>query len=316
MAKTRSKLWKRRVLGFDVEATTGTEVTLASDDYNLESLDPQIKFDATGEAIEGHTLNSRTVQPGVPTGTIEFGHRLSGSGTAELPPIVNVLTCCGFKLVNSTLTPQTQTDVGNTGTFALNRDGVFKSLAGVMLNAVFTGEVGKAVMVKFSGKGKRFTGDLTKPRDASMVAPTYLDVAPPTLRGVTFEIGGDSMCVPGFELDLGCDVQLRECITDETGILAAQITGLNPRFTISKDMLPISTEDFYSMYEAAESVSLLIEISNDEESNTIIIEAPKLVLFQPPEDEDSNGFYRNKLVFIPADDAGDDHLTIEFPLDS
>lgn len=316
MAKNRSKLWKRRVLGFKVETTTGTEITLASEDYNLESLDPQIKFDSNAEMIEGHTLNSRTVQPGVPTGTIEFSHRLSGSGTAELPPIVNVLTTCGFKLVNSTLTPLTQTDVGNTGTFGLNRDGRFKSLAGVMMNAVFTGEVGKAVMVKFSGKGKRNTSALLKPRDAAMVAPTYLDIAPPTLRGVTFTIGGDTFCVPGFELDLGNDVQLRECITDESGILAAQVTGLAPRFTISPDALPMSVEDFYSMYEAAESVALAISISNDEESNTINIDAPKLVLTAPPEDEDSNGFYRDKLVFMPADDAGDDHLTIEFPLDS
>lgn len=317
MAKDQAKLTRRRALAFKVEATTGTQEALTASEANIDAIEPNITFDDEGTPRQGASLSSRKRKAGAQSGSIEFRCHLSGSGPSQVPALANLLTCCGFKLNGGTLTPLGPTDVGNTGTFGLYKHGRFKSLFGVMLDFTMTGTRGNPVEVAFTGRGKRAIGSTNGPRDVAMITPSYLSVLPPVLKGCTFTIGSTTYRIPGFELAAGNDVQLRQDITDATGFHAAQVVAHERRLMISPEALPLSTQDWYDVYESETEMSWSAVIGSDA-GNIITITAPALQLAQPPEDEDDNGIFRDSLVFQlnQGTDAGDDELEIEFDLGS
>lgn len=312
MATNGAKLTRRRALAFKVETTTGAQESLTASDAALDAIEPEIMFDDDSTERESASLSPRSRIPGAQSGTVEFRTYLAGAGITGTPALVDLLTCCGLKNTAGVLTPLTDTDVGNTGTFGLYKHGIFRSLFGVMLDVTFAGERGKPVECRFSGRGKRATGNTHGPRDLAMITPSYQSVIPPVLKGVTFTLGGNSYCIPGFELAFGNDVQLRECIQDATGYKAAQVVSHQRRLTITPEAAALSTIDWYEVYEQGTELALNIVIGS-EAHNTITIAAPKLQLAQPPGDEDANGFFRHNLVFqFNMDSTGDDEISITF----
>lgn len=317
MAKDAAKLTRRRALGFAVEDDTGVQESLTGADVALDAIEPEITYDDDGTEREGVGLSSRSKAPGAQLGGVNFRFHLSGSGGASVPLQANLLSCAGLKLTSNVLTPLTDTDVGNTGTFWLYKHGRMKPLHGVMIDASFAGERGKPVVVTCTGRGKRTIGAVAGPRDLAMPTPTHIDVLPPVLKGATFTIGGTTYRIPGFELNLGNDVQLREDITDATGFHAAQVVGHSRRLIIRPEALPLATRDWYDAYEQGTEFAWAATIGDDN-GNFIQFAAPKIQLAEPPADEDSNGIYRDMLTFQLNQDGddGDDELSIGYDLGS
>ena len=302
MAKTASKLSAYRVLAFNTETNTGEEMTLSASDAVIDAIDPEITPDNNTVERQGTTPGPRSGVPGAPTGSIKFSAMLTGSGSETPPRLANVLACCGLKLAAGVLTPLAATEVGDTGTFGLYKAGRYHSLYGVMLDATFKGEAGKPVMIEFNGKGLRSVSGLTKWRDVAMVSPTYLPVLPPTLKDVTVTVDGTAICLPGFELALGNEVKLRQCMTAASGHLAAQVMNWkNRRITLMPEAVAYSARDWMTAYESQTVFPLSMTIGT-EENNTIIITDDGLTLAEPPVDNDDGGIYRDKLVFMTSDD--------------
>lgn len=309
MAKNRAKLTRRKTVGVKIQADTATEETLAGADY-LEAFDPSIKFDNTFNKRPGVGLGNRKGVAGAQTGEVSLKTELRNSGSATLPLSATLLTAAGFKNTAGVFSLQGVADVGDVATVGLFQDGEFKSLAGVMFDVKFTGEVGKPVVVEWTGKGKRSTG-VAGPRDLTPITATPMSGTPPVVKGITLTVGGVAYCIEKFEIMMGNKVVLRPCVTDATGYYAAQIVERQITITMDPERKSITTKDFYNDYEVGTEAALSIVIGTGA-NGTVTIAAGKIQLQQPVEDADGDGIARYALSFQANETAGDDEITVTY----
>lgn len=309
MAKNRSKVMRRKIIAARLEATTGAEETVGQADY-VEAFDASLPFDDTFNKRQGVGLGNRAGVAGAQSASPTFKTELRNSGTATPPISAMLLAAAGFKNTGGVFSLQGAADAGDTATIAMNVDGVFVSTAGAVFNVKISGEVGKPVMVEWTGKGKRFTG-AAGPRDVTPIATAPMSGLPPVLKGITATIGAQPYCFSKFELDMGNDVQLRPCATDPTGFLAAQIVGRDPKLTLDPELRSIASKNFYADYEAGTLVPISIAIGAGA-NGTVTIGMPNAQLAATPTLDDGAGLARQGLTFQACETAGDDEVTITY----
>lgn len=316
MAKRKSREFARVMMQCKVESTTGVYEAPAGSDADLEAMDPDMTFDGTATKVQHpQSGGNRLIVPGALSGKVKLKTHLRGSATADPPKQFQLWTMAGFVADGNVLSPQGVSDVGNTGTFVLNRAGIRRVLFGVALNAKLTGEVGKPVVIEWEGTGKRGLGPGTAPSDTAQVAPVFLPGNPPVLKGVTFEVGGKQICMPGFELDLKNDVQLVQCMTDESGYSHAQAFRGDPTLSLKPEATGLTADDWFQMYEEGEEFTLNVEIVCPS-GDSILMAAPRMQLQEPPKDEEGNKVYRHAVSFELMDTDDPDFLTITYvPVD-
>lgn len=309
MAKTRSKVTKRSPFGLNLEDDTGTYNAPSVTEANWVVSDAEITYDETfnermdqlGQAIAG--------VPGFASADVKFTSELLGNGASGLPLLGKALQCCGLHLDTDTLTPLAGTQTGETASVAFWRDGRLKTAAGCAFNAVLKGESGKVSMVEFEGKGVRKTAVI----DTAAPIPARPSVLPPVLMGATLSVGGSSLGVPDYELDLGVEVVERQDITDDYGILAYQPIPGVPKLTLKPEQLALSTRDWFNLYATSAELAFSLTIGSVA-NNKIIITAPAIQLVRDPRDEDDNGKLRDELEFQcnATDGTEGTALAIEF----
>jgi hypothetical protein len=304
------KLSRRRRFRAKLETTTGTAISLDAASGKIIVRDPSITYPRTGNdrQAQGALAMAQHV-PGPKEAQVSVVAELMGNNGSGTNVLFDMLKCCGLKASGGTLSPLTNTDSASTMTVGTNHAGRYKQAAGVMFDCTIRGEYGQIVLCEFTGRGKWATAVA----DEAIWTDTLPSHDPPILVGATLTIATVSYTVPGFELRLGNDVQLRQDITDATGIRAAHITSHNRRLLISPEALPLSTKDWYGLYTAKTEVALNLVVDGGS-NNTVTITAGKMQLAQPPNEEDDNGLIRDALEFqLNANTLGsDDELSIAF----
>lgn len=158
------------------------------------------------------------------------------TGSATLPNVARYLNCCGMLYGLATKkhswTPSSAVNTawkdmslnGYTGDKVAG-DSILTKVHSAMFDFEMTGEVGKPVMITFTGKGIP---------DGVPAAASYLTdqltplatVPPAMLKNATQTINGIAYTILKFTLKGGIEVQLVKSAADDSGNLQAMITGM------------------------------------------------------------------------------------------
>jgi hypothetical protein len=312
MSLNRSRTTRNRTFAHVLETDTGTYVAPTGADAAFIAMDPSIVYDKNIEVItaQGSAAPSRSV-PGVSTAAVKVGTYLMNTGVAAtLNKCMELLACSGFKGTGTnlkTFLPLGATDAGNTGTAGMWEDGTLKTASGCAYKWKITGETAKPVKIEFDGKGIRKSA----PADATQVfgaAPANL---PPLLVSAAFTIGGTTICVPGFEIDGGGEVELRPCANDVTGYLAAQFFPSVTKMKIAPDAKLLAEINWYTKFSGAVESAFTVTIGTLTD-NKVVITAPAIQLTGDPERQDASGAARDALEFQFNAVTGNDQIQIAF----
>jgi hypothetical protein len=309
-------LTKRRVLIGKIEGTEGTAETLQASDGGILAISPKIEVDIAMNKREPvwASLSTFNDVPGGRKGKLTFQAEMKGPGASYsstvVPALGKYLRACGFAETVAVGTSVTYAPA-STGipclTMALYEDGVIKKLAGCRGSVKFSGQTGGIVMADFS-----FDGVWQGITDGSLVVPTYEATVPPVLLSAAMAIQGIAgLPIAKFDIDMGCQVVLRDDMNSAAGYKSAAITGRDPRGSFDPEMALVATHDFYGKWAGGSTGALTIGAVGSTTYNKFTITAPKAG-YTKVADGERNGIAVADTSFQLAATNGDDEISIAF----
>ena len=312
MAVYAPLLRKRRIVAVKTETTVGTVEVLAAADATYNAFEAEIQNNSDNDDREGQSAFSHLPSViGQQIGVAKFKTELIG-GTPTAPAwMLYLLPACGVYGAALVYTPKTSPPgAGNvkTVTIGMYEDGLFKSIAGAMGNAVFTFTAGKRIMIDWT-----FTGVWQPPTDVALITPTYSTVTP--IRFASSSLAWDTWTprVAEMTLDLGNDVQMREDGASVGGLLSAVIVSRKPTVKMDPEstlLASLATADVYGLWKAGTQATLSWSCTTGA-GNTVAFSCPKAQLMKATE-ADRNKIQIDQLEFQlnRSASAGDDEFTI------
>jgi hypothetical protein len=294
-----------RRVGFAVESTKGTAESIAAAMASTMVHDPTMAPDNTlpnERAVAGTTGEAVRV-PGAQRGRLSFTTRLV-HGDA----FMDLLTCCGFT-VSGTTTKTATIDVSEssqkTGTFVLWEDGRRKTLSGAAGAVSIEAEPDSGELVaswEFVGVYESVADNAT-PTGAVSVGSGY------TARGMTLTLGGSALpeC-PGFTLDLGIEVALRQDITSATGYAHAYVSDVRPTLALEPQAQRVADHDVFGKLAAGTAEALVLTVT-DAAGATLTISAPQAQRIDVGQG-DRDGSATDPITLLLAIDQGDDQVAL------
>lgn len=303
---TPPKLRFRRQVAFDLETTNGTSPSLTGSNAVTPIFNPSMTY--TQESVErepeGHNSPVRQGR-GAFSGTFTATQEIYNSGASGLPDWVKLLKGCGYyEATTGVFKPKDKPE--QTVTVALYQDGLLKKLTGAMGTANINVRRGQGARINYT-----FTGIPATPTDTSIITPTKVTTIAPRVVA-TLTVGGTAYQIDQVDIDLGCQVVLREEMpgTNNSGYRCAMITGRAPRVRLAIEAKALADINWDSGYQASTTYALSVAIGSG--SNSVVtIAAPAMELAGRPQDGDRQGMLTHNLEFIPTDD-GDEELSITF----
>lgn len=312
MALFAPLLRKRRIVAAKTETTVGTPISLAAADATYNCFDSEIQNNSDNDDREGQSAFSRLPSvAGQQIGVAKFKTELIG-GTPTAPAwMTTLLPACGVygaALIYSPTTNPPGSGNVKTVTIGMYEDGLFKSIAGAMGNAVFTFTAGKRIMIDWT-----FTGVWQPPSDVALIAPTYSTVTPIRFVSSSLLWGSWTPRVGEMSFDLGNDVQMREDGASAGGLLSAVIVGRKPMVKMDPESTLLASGagqgDVYGRWLAGTEAAMSWSCTSG--STTVAFSCPKAQLMKVTEAD------RNKIQIDQAEfqlnrgaAAGDDEFTI------
>jgi len=314
-------LTRRTVLAAKMEDPAYTGVALGAQDSNFNIMNPSTSPNIEQEerpAADG--FSNRASTTGLRSGQMAFKMDLHGDGAGGVPAWASLLLpACGlvddgngkFSPVTATPTEGTQGGANDKGvrtlTLGVYEDGRRKLITGAMGNAKFMFPTGKNAFVEFS-----FQGSWNDVIDLPVLVPSYPVQLPLRFAAAGLDFGGFEPCVAELSVDLGNEVQMRECQknSNASGYRGAFIGnrkiggGLDPEAQLVADY--DTHGDWLNSVERATTIS--VEDANDK----VTIAIPKFQLNNVGEG-DRKGLRTDPLTWqANRDVAADDEFSITF----
>lgn len=311
-------LTRRKALAAKIETVEGTMETITVADAGILAVDP--KFDADIKMYDRNvmlgTLSNLQPIPGTQSGSLTFKVELKGTGTAyaagNKPDLSTFIRACGFaETVDATAGSETVTYLpASTGipclTIWLYEDGIVRKLYGCRGTVSFSGKIGEPVFADF-----KFTGVYGGTDTATMIAPTFISVVPPTVLGASLTIDSYAAICESFSIDMGNEIQLRSSIGAAKGFLSALMTSRKPTGKIDPEMVLPAAYDFMTKWTTGTAGALSIGPIGTSDYNRFNLTASKCV-YTKVGNGDRSGNMTADLDFSLAMDTGDDEFQLEF----
>jgi hypothetical protein len=158
------------------------------------------------------------------------------------PNVNDFLLCCGFKqteLAFPYIYKQSSDIVGECKDMTLwgytGDKTAFSSLLTIISSAMFdckiVGELGKALMFEFTGKGAVEDGQFPQADNYPTGMPLLSSIVPAVIKATTMTIGSISFKILKFDLTFGNKVELVKDMSKQYGNSQATITGREVKFT-------------------------------------------------------------------------------------
>jgi hypothetical protein len=239
MAFNGGLLDRKRVVEVKIEASKGTAETSAllpmfCFDAKIETAAEFIDRKGTG-AFMGHNFAGIIGdEVGVFSARIEC--RGNGSNALDVA-LAAVLTSCGFTNVAEVYSPSATIAAQKTLTVEVHEDGLLKILSGAMGNVVFSGEQGNQVFAEVE-----MLGAYSAVTDEAVPAFAPSTEVPPIMGSGVMTLGGDSVLIQAFGVDMGNVVTLRAGAT--AGALYYVITDRDPVITMNPEQDLVANHDY------------------------------------------------------------------------
>lgn len=313
MAAVPPLITRQRVLLAAIEGTTGTAETLAAaDDGKFHAFDTEFTADVPFNRRPGqYSASNLTGTTGTRGGEITFKSEVVGSGTSGVvPDWTNFLLASGFSVSGTTFSPATGSASLTTLTSGHYVDGRVYHADGAAGDFTLTLTDGEPGMFDWRLLGKH-------PAPVAATLPNVTNrptTAIPTVKGITFTIGGTAYRISECVLAANNVLTMRQDVTDATGWHSAAVVDRNITITVDPEALAFGTKNWTTDLFAHSTAAINIVIgSGTGETVTINAPAAQLMDVQPG---DRDGILTDELEFQCARStdagAGDDELTFAF----
>lgn len=322
---------KYRVLAGKLEATPGSVETLASADFDVRVLDPQITLNVEmdmdptkystgdfglGESVPGTNSASiafqvKGVNNGTGTDEPNFGKFLKGCGMN----VATITSGSGLSFMNSGVCYYCDPDKAEQSlTLGIydkergaNPSGLEFLMAGCMGNVTIGVEgAGKPYMYNFEYMGSlESVSDISEGNIPALTSPQT--TIPDTFLNGSGSIGGVPMCFSTMELNLNNTVSPVHCMNATTGIEKYGLTNQEPSITLNPKLTRETDYDFWTKFTAGTVEEVIIETSQ------FRIQIPRAQIVSASV-EDADGILRTPLTLRALRPSSSDAVTAYSPI--
>ena len=317
MASASPLLTRRRVLLAEIETAKGTE-NASPTRTAVRVYDPVFNPTASFEQRKGSGKQLGNVETGTlgpRSGTANFSAELRGDGSGDLDAgLAILLQGCGFLKTSKVYNLHSAHAAQSCLSIYSCQELLEKQILGSMGNVTIEGEAGGKVMCNFEFSGTWVAPDtLATAFEAIAYAPGV--GAPLCLRSGTFTLGGNSIKINKFSLNIGCQVVARPDIVAPGGIAYFMITDYDPVISIDPEADTPTGNDFYGEWLAGTEPSGGISLALDNGTDAVTIAALN-VQYKEIGEGDRDGIATNEITCQcrhtpnPSTGAGDDAVII------
>ena len=304
MALSAPLLTRKRVIKVALEGA-GTKGTKVAGTQAILVFDLDIKPTAPFSERKGTGLYRGHAETGVleeRSGTCTFSAELRGTAGAMEAGLAILLQACGLDQTLEVY--QVHSVPANDLTLSIDvwEDGVKKGLAGASGNVTFEGTAGKRMMCNFE-----FSGIWQATIDEAL--PAYAPSTDPPIRvqGGTFTLGGESIKINSFSLNMGCNVVMRADADGVGGIAHYHITDYDTVLSIDPEADKVAGYDFNGIWLAGTEAAVSLLLTDGTTNITIAI--AKFQIREVP-GGDRDGVLTYELVGQCNHDSGNDSVVI------
>lgn len=310
MAIVQPLILRQTRMAAKLETTTGTAISLAASDGTFISYNGRIdhRVPTTRRQKPGSSSNI-PAKAQARAADVSLTLEMMGAGSAALPDWSKFLKAAGWSASSLVMSLATGSATADTLTVGHYVDGRLRQAAGCAFDWTMRLAVGMPGYIDLRGQGAYVAATAV-----SLISPTYTTVNPPTVRGITFTIGGTAYVTNAVTITGGNTIYLREDVTSATGYLAACISDRDPTLNVSVEGLALGTKDWMADHVAETEAALSIVLGSTS-NNTMTLAAPKMQLREAPRDGERNGVLTDELLFqLNADGSytDDSELTLTF----
>lgn len=251
-------LTRLRVIKVKVEAAKGTKLAgdqaLWVEDLEINPTAPFTERRGTGLYLGSST----TGVVGERSGVCKFKTPLRSAGSAAMEAgLAILLQGCGFKQTIEVYSMSSTHTEHKTISIDVFEDGVKKSLAGASGKVTIEGDEGGQAFCVFE-----FSGTWQAPVDAALPAYAPSTTAPMMLQAGTFTLGGETIKISKFSLDMGCEVVPRRDITAAGGIAYHMITDFDPVLSIDPEADLVAGYDYNGLWLAGTTAVVALALTD------------------------------------------------------
>jgi len=302
MALSAPLLTRKKVIKVILEAEKGTKLAGTT---AIMVFDLAINPTAPYEERKGTGLYRGPKETGVlgeRSGTCNFSVELRADTAAMEAGLAILLQACGLK--QTVQVYQVHSAPGDDKTISIDiwEDGVKKGLAGAMGNVTFEGEAGKRMMCNFE-----FTGIWQAVIDEALPAFAPAVYPPIRLQGGTFTLGGESIKVGKFSLNMGNNVVMRGDVDGVGGIAHYAITDIDPVVSMDPEADLVAGYDFNGIWLAGTEAAVSLAVTDG--TNTVTFTLPKVQARELTQG-DREGIQIYEFTGQCNHDSGDDSVAI------
>jgi hypothetical protein len=302
MATPGQLLSRKREIKVKIETTKGTKV---AGDQAILVFDLVINPTAPFSERKGTGLYRGHKETGIleeRSGTCTFSAELRGTAGAFEAGIAILLQACGLKKTLEVCQVHSVPAEDKTISIDVWEDGVKKGLAGASGNVTFEGVAGKRMMCnfEFSGIWQAVVAE---------ALPAYAPSSDPPMRaqGGTFTLGGESIKINSFSLNMGCQVVMRGDFDGVGGIAHYHITDYDTVLSIDPEADLVANYDFNGLWLAGTEVAVSLLLTDG--TTNITIALAKVQCREIP-GGDRDGVLTYELVGQCNHDSGNDSVVI------
>lgn len=302
MALSAPLLTRKKVIKVILEAEKGTKL---AGTQAIMVFDLAINPNAPYEERKGTGLYRGHKETGVlgeRSGTCNFSVELRADTAAMEAGLAILLQACGLK--QTVQVYQVHSVPGDDKCISIDvwEDGVKKGLAGAMGNVTFEGEAGKKMMCNFE-----FTGIWQAPIDEAL--PAFAPAVYPAikLQGGTFTLGGESIKVGKFSLNMGNNVVMRGDVDGVGGIAHFAITDIDPVVSMDPEADLVAGYDFMGVWLAGTEAAVSLAVTDGTNTATFVLAK---VQTRELSQGDRDGIQIYELTGQCNHDSGDDSVVL------
>lgn len=242
--------------------------------------------------------------------TLTFTVELKGSGAAGTAPEFGpLLRACGLGETISASTSATYAPVSSSiesCTIYYYEDGSLHKMTGCRGNCNFDFAVGDVAKAVFT-----MTGHRADPTDATLASPVYDSTNPIGLINIPFTLGGDSLVVNGFNLDLANVIATPESLSATDGYSTVQITGRDPGGSLDPENVVVSTTPLIADFTGGVLNAISIGSIGGTAGNKVDLDLPK-AYYVDATNADRQGVRTYDMAYNAAINTGDDEMSLVF----
>lgn len=240
--------------------------------------------------------------------TITFTVELKGSGTAGTAPEYGpLLRACGMGETVVASTSVTYAPVSSSlesCTIYYFEDGVRHILTGCRGTCVFNFVTGDVPKVTFT-----MTGHRSNPTDQTVPTPTYDSTDPVALVNIPFTVGGDSLVVNAFSLDVLNTVAANPSLSASDGFADVQITMRDPGGSFDPETVLVATAPIIADFTGGVTQAISLGSIGATAGNIVDLDLPA-AYYVDASPSDREGVRTYEMPYKAAISSGDDEWSL------